>query len=68
VKARVTMAIARLGSGNSLQICGKVYGIVESMASIIMKEFYVVNRKHLKPLVIPKLITNRIKKITKCWF
>jgi hypothetical protein len=60
VKARVAMALARLGSGNSLQICGKVYGIVESMASIIVREFYVVNRKHLKPLATPKLIRNKI--------
>jgi hypothetical protein len=37
VKARVAMALARLGSGNSLQICEKVYGIVESMASIIVR-------------------------------
>ncbi len=68
MKAKVAMALTRLGSGNSLQICGKVYDIVESMASIIVREFYVVNRKQLKPLVIPKLIKNKIKKITKCWF
>jgi hypothetical protein len=32
----VVMAHTRLGSRNSLQICGKVYGIVENMATIIM--------------------------------
>jgi hypothetical protein len=53
-----------LGSGNSLQICGEVYGIVESMASIILKEFFVAIKKHFKPLVIPKLIINKIKEIT----
>ncbi len=62
MEVRVAMAFARLGSGNSLQICGKVYGIVEIMASIIVKEFYVTNIKHLKPLVIPKLIRNKILK------
>jgi hypothetical protein len=42
------MAPTRLGSGNSLQMCGKVYGIVESTTSIIMKEFFATIRKHLK--------------------
>jgi hypothetical protein len=64
VEARVAMALARLGSGNSLQMCGEVYGIVESMTSIIVKEFCVAIQKHLKPLVIPKLTRNKIKKIT----
>jgi len=41
-----------------------VYGIVDSMASIIVKEFCVAIRKHLKPLVIPKLTRNKIKEIT----
>ncbi len=63
VEARVTMVLARLGNGNSLQMCGEVYGIAES-TSIIMREFCVAIRKHLKPLVIPKLIRNKIKEIT----
>jgi len=64
VDVRVVMAIARLGSGNSLQMCGEVYGIVESMTSIIVREFYVAIQKHLKPVVLPKLTKNKIKKIT----
>jgi hypothetical protein len=60
----VTMILTKLGSGNSLQICGEIYGIAKSMASIILKEFCVVIRKHLKPLVIPKLTKNKIKEIT----
>jgi len=44
----VGMSIARLGSGNSLQMCGEVYGIVKSIMSIIMKEFCATIRNHLK--------------------
>ncbi len=58
------MVLARLGSGNSSQMCGEVYGIVESTKSIIVKEFCVAIRKSLKPLVILKLTRNKIKKIT----
>jgi hypothetical protein len=67
MKVIVTMILTKLGSGNSLQICGEVYGIAESMASIILREFCVANRKHLKPLVIPKLTKNKIKEITTCF-
>ncbi len=48
----VAMALTRLGNGNSLQMCGQVYGIAKSMASIIMKKNYVTIRKQLKPLVL----------------
>ncbi len=64
MEARVAMVLARLGNGNSLQMCGEVYGIAESTTSIIMREFCVTIRKHLKPLVIPKLTRNKIKEIT----
>jgi hypothetical protein len=37
VEARVAMVLAGLGSGNSLQMCGEVCGIVESTTSIIVK-------------------------------
>jgi hypothetical protein len=64
VEARVAMALARLGSGNSLQMCGGVNGIIKSTTSIIVREFCVIIRKHLKPLVISKLTKNKIKEIT----
>jgi hypothetical protein len=41
IETIVGMSIARLGSGNSLQMCGEVYGIVKGIISIIMKEFCV---------------------------
>jgi hypothetical protein len=52
------MVIIRLGIGNSSQMCEEVYRIVESTTSIIMKEFWISITKHLKPLVILKLIIN----------
>jgi hypothetical protein len=44
-------------------MCGKIYGITESSISIVMKELCLAIRKHLKSLVIPKLIKNKIKQI-----
>jgi hypothetical protein len=41
VKGRITMVIIRLCIGNSLQMCEKVYGIVESTTSIIVQEFWI---------------------------
>jgi hypothetical protein len=41
----------------------KVYGIVENTTSIIVKKLCVPIRKHLKPLTMLKLITNKIKQI-----
>jgi hypothetical protein len=64
VEARVAMILERLGNENSLQMCGEVYGIVESTTSIIVREFCVAIKKHLKPSVRPKLTRNKIKEIT----
>jgi hypothetical protein len=41
----------------------EVYGIVESVVSIIVREFCSTIRKHLKPLMIPKLTKDKIKEI-----
>jgi hypothetical protein len=41
-------------------MCGKVYGMVESTTSIIMGKLFSAIEKHLKPLVIPKLIKDKI--------
>ncbi len=43
-----------------MQRCGKVNGIVKSIATIIMRKLYSTIRKHLKPSVIPK---DKIKEI-----
>jgi len=44
-------------------MCGEFYGIAKNIASIIMKEFCLAIRKHLKPLMIYKLIKDKIKEI-----
>ncbi len=41
METKVTMAFAKLGSENSLQMCGKVYGIAKSTTSIIVRKFCV---------------------------
>jgi hypothetical protein len=63
MEVKVVMDVARLGNGNSLQMCGEVYCIVESKTSIIVREFCGAIQKNLKPLVIPKLTKNKIKGI-----
>jgi hypothetical protein len=44
-------------------MCGEIYVITESSTSMIARELCLTIRKHLKPLVIPKLIKNKIKQI-----
>jgi len=36
MEIRVAMALAKMGSENSLQMCVEVYGIAKSMTSIIV--------------------------------
>ncbi len=64
VEAKVTMTFARLCIENSLQMYGEVYDIAKITTSIIVKKLCVAVKKHLKPLVIPKLTRNKIKEIT----
>jgi hypothetical protein len=54
VRTRVALSLNRLCSGNSLRGCAETYGIHESTASIIVREFCIAIDKHLKPLVIEK--------------
>jgi len=51
VKARIAMALSKLGSANSLQVCVKVYDIVKTTTTIIMRKICGTIRKHLKPLI-----------------
>ena len=50
----VALSLNRLSSGNSLRGCAETYGIHESTASIIVRDFCAAIEKHLKPLVIEK--------------
>jgi hypothetical protein len=49
LETRVAISLSRLSTGNTLQMCGEVYGISRSSASIIVREFCVAIKKHLKP-------------------
>jgi hypothetical protein len=44
-------------------MCEEIYGMIGSMILIIIKEFCATIRKHLKPLMIPILVQNKILKI-----
>jgi hypothetical protein len=37
METRVTMALAKLGNENSLQMCGEVYGIAKNTTFIIVR-------------------------------
>jgi hypothetical protein len=64
METKIAMALTKLGNENSLQMCGEVYGSAKSMTSIIVREFCVAIKNHLKPLMIPKLTINKIKETT----
>lgn len=63
LRNRVALSLNRLSSGNSLRGCAEIYGIHESTASIIVRDFCAAIEKHLKPLVIEKLSRNSLCRI-----
>lgn len=63
LRNRVALSLNRLSSGNSLRGCAETYGIHESTASIIVREFCAAIEKHLKPLVIEKQSAATLKRI-----
>lgn len=63
LKARVALSLCRLSSGNSLRGCTEIYGVHDSTASIIIREFCVAVEKHLKPLVSEKQTASTLKRI-----
>jgi hypothetical protein len=64
IETRVAITLSCLGSDNTLQTCGEMYGVVESTTSIIAKDFCVVIRKQLKPFVIERLTSSSIRRMT----
>ncbi len=64
IETKVAMALTWLNNENPLQMCGEFYGIAKNITSIIMREFSLASRKPLKPLMISKLIKDKIKEIT----
>lgn len=57
------MALARLGSGNSLQMVGELYGVVENTTSIMVREFCEAIREHLKPRCFLKPTAAQLKQM-----
>jgi hypothetical protein len=43
-ETQITITLFHLSSGNTLQMCGEVYEVVESIAFIIVRDFCI--RKH----------------------
>ena len=63
LRNRIALSLNRLSSGNSLRGCAETYGIHESTASIIVREFCAAIEKHLKPLVIEKQTKTTLNRI-----
>ena len=59
----VALSLNKLSSGNSLHGCAETYGIHESTASIIVREFCAPIEKHLKSLVIEKQSKTTLSRI-----
>ena len=54
VERRIAITLARLASGNSLQMVGDLFGVGLSTSSIIVRECCEAIRIHLRPLVFKK--------------
>jgi hypothetical protein len=64
VEKHVALSLAHLGSRNSLMSCEEPFGILDSRSTIIVRELCHAMKVHLMPLVIPKLTSSRIAKIS----
>jgi hypothetical protein len=64
LQTRVALSLNRLCTGNSLRGCAEIYGIHESSASIIVREFCMAIERYLKPLVIEKQTATTLKRIS----
>jgi hypothetical protein len=65
VETRVAVTLHRLATGNTLATIADLYGIGESTASVIVREFCEAMKFHLKPLTIEMLTKERIIAISK---
>jgi len=63
LETKVAIALAHIGSGNSLQMVGEVYGNTKSTISITVREFCEVVSRHLKPIIFMKPANIRIKQM-----
>ncbi len=63
IETWVAIALFHLSNGYTLQICGEIYGVVESTTSINVGDFCATIKKHLKPLMVEGLTTSSIRKM-----
>ncbi|HYP42887.1 MAG TPA: hypothetical protein VEQ18_02590 [Candidatus Nitrosocosmicus sp.] len=55
VETQVAVTLSRLWTGNTLRMCGELYGLAESTTSIIVRKCCEAIRVLVKPLVFPTL-------------
>ena len=56
IETQVVVILTRLSMGNTLKMCGEMYGLAESTTSIIIRECCKTIKVLVKSLVFPKLI------------
>ena len=61
VETQVAITLSRLSTGNTLRMCGEMYGLVESTSFVIVRKCCEAIRVLLKPLVFQKLTKQRIE-------
>ena len=49
VETRIAIALGQLESGNTLQMCSKVFRVAKNTTSIMVRNFCTSIKKHLKP-------------------
>lgn len=63
LETRVALSLTRLGAGNYLLGCVDLFGMSESLASIIVQEFCDVVLQYIRPLVVPQWNAKTLEKI-----
>ena len=63
LRNQIVLSLNRFNSSNSLRGYTETYGIHESTASVIVREFCAIIEKHLKPLVIEKQSKTTLSRI-----
>ena len=64
VETQVVVTLSRLSTGNTLRMCGEIYGLAESTTSIIVRECCEAIKVLVEPLVFLKLTKERIQIMT----
>lgn len=62
VQIKIVVILAKLATGNTLFMIGYLYDIAESTASIVVREWCKAIKDKLLPIVIEKIIIEKMKK------